>query len=115
MDQPNPPKAERFAEFLRRLGAASSFDEAYRLVCDTLDAVEDEMTSIPFDPPNWMVDGRMYPPQMDNMRGVPGRPDVKEFRNRRHFTRIGTNGAVEIKDSRGQPIFAKPGSDGRLI
>lgn len=57
-------KQERLAEFLRRLmaaPAASSFDEAYRQLCDILNAVEDELTSIPFDPANWQTDGRMYP------------------------------------------------------
>ena len=73
-------RAERLAEFLRRLSAApaaSSFDEAYRQLGDILNAVEDEMTSIPFDPANWQNDGRMYPPQMDSLRTVLGRGDVK--------------------------------------
>ena len=50
------PKAERFAEFLKRLGvapAAADSDEAHRQLGDILNAVEDEMTSIPFDPTNW--------------------------------------------------------------
>ncbi len=118
MGQQNPSKAERFAEFLRRLGAApaaSDFDEAYRQVCDILNDVEDDMTSIPFDPPNWMKDGRLYPPQLDKMRDLPGRPDVKEFRSRRHFTLIGQNGAIEIQDLFGGAIFAKPGANGRVI
>jgi hypothetical protein len=118
MDQQSPMKAERFEEFLRRIGSAppaSSFDEAYRQVCDVLNAVEDDMTSIPFDPPNWMKDGRLYPPQTDNMRDFPGRPDVKQFRNRRHLTLIAENGAIEIQDALGRAVFAKPGSDGRVI
>jgi hypothetical protein len=118
MDQPHPPKGERFAEFLRRLGAAppaSSFDEAYRQVCEILNGVEDDLTSIPFDPPNWMKDGRLDPPQMDNLRDDPSRPGVKQLRNRRHVTLIGDNGAIEIQDSLGRAIFAKPGADGRVI
>ena len=61
---PDPAKAERFAEFLRRLRAApaaSSFTEAFRQLGDILNAVEDELTSIPYDPANWQNDGRMYP------------------------------------------------------
>jgi hypothetical protein len=80
MDDGKPSKAERLAEFLPRLGAAqplSSFEEAYQQVCDLLNSVEDDMTSTPFNPPNWKEDGRLYPPQRDNMRSVPGRPEVK--------------------------------------
>src|SRR4051812_30972198 len=49
-------KGERFAEFLRRLRfapPASNDEEAYAQICDILNAVEDEMTSIPYDPDNW--------------------------------------------------------------
>ena len=108
-------KAQRFAEFLRRLGAAplaSNFDEAYRQLCDTIDSVEDEMTSILNDPSQWMTDGRMYPPQFDNMVIAPGRPDLKQFRSRRHKTMIANNGAIEIRDLADRPIFSKPGADG---
>jgi hypothetical protein len=52
-DGPDATKAQRFAEFLQRLSAApaaSNFDEAYRQLCDILNAVEDEMTTIPCDP-----------------------------------------------------------------
>jgi len=119
MDQPDPSKAERFAEFLRRLAAAppaSNFDEAYRQICDTLNGVEDDMTSIPFDPPNWMKDGRLYPPQMDKMKVVPGRPDLKRFRSKGHSTTIGPNGAIEIRrilDD--QLVLDKPGVDSRGV
>jgi len=118
MDQQNPTKAERFEEFLRRLEAvpcASCFDEAYTQVCDILNAVEDDMTSIPFDPPNWMKDGRLYPPQMDNMKVVPGRPDLKRFRSKGHSTTIGVNGAIEVREILGRLVLDKPGADGRGI
>ena len=118
MDRQDATKAERFEEFLRRLGAApaaSDFDEAYRLVCDTLDAVEDEMTSIPFDPPKWRIDGRMYPPQMDMAKLVDGRPDVTRFRSLRHSTFIGANGAIEIRTDAGVVIFSKPGVGGQAV
>jgi hypothetical protein len=109
-------RAERFAEILRRLDgatAASSFDEAYRQLCDIVNAVEDEMTSVPYDPANWQTDGRLYPPQMDNMKELPGHPEVKRFRTRKHYVLIGPNGAIAIHDLAGNVILAKPGGDGK--
>jgi hypothetical protein len=119
MDEPpNATKAERFAEFLRRIEAApaaSRFDEAFQQLSDILNAVEDEMTSIPFDPASWQIDGRMYPPQWDSLRSVSGRSDVRRFRSKAHNTLIGDNGAIEIRDLSGQTILTKPGADGRAI
>ena len=115
---PDATKAERLAEFLRRLAiapAASSHDEAFCQVGDILNAVEDELTSIPFDPANWQADGRMYPPQPDSVRAVPGRPDVRRYRSRSHSTLIGDGGAIEIRDLKGASIVSKPGADGRAI
>ena len=46
-----PSKPERIAAFLQRLVAAApaaSHDEALALVRNTLNAVEDELTSIPY-------------------------------------------------------------------
>ncbi len=118
MPDPIATKGERFAEFLRRLGgatAASNHDEAFHQVCDVLDAVEDDMTSIPNDPANWMTDGRMYPPQLDNVRSVKGRPDLKRYVSRAHRTFIRDNGAIEIRDLKGKVVFAKLGGDGQPI
>jgi hypothetical protein len=113
------PKSERFAEFLRRLGAAptaANFDEAYRQLCDTLNAVEDEMTSIPFDPSRWMTDGRLYPPQIDRIKRVANRPHLRRLSSLRHSTLIGDNGAIEIRDLQtGLVVFSKPGTDGEAI
>jgi hypothetical protein len=111
-------KAERFAEFLRRLGAAptaASQDEAYRQFCDILNGVEDDMTSIPYDASQWMVDGRMYPPQDDRKKPVAGRPDVVLYQSRAHKTLIADNGAIEIRERSGRLVFAKPGNDGSFI
>ena len=115
---PDPAKAERFAEFLRRPGiapAASSFAGAFRQIADILNAVEDDLTSIPYDPANWQDDGRMYPPQPDSARVVPGRSDVTRFRSRAQNTLIGDNGAIEIRDLSGRPILTKAGTNGRMI
>jgi hypothetical protein len=117
-----PSKAERLAEFFRRLGeagAASSFDEAYRLLCSTLDQVEDEMSGLPNEPERWMTSDRMFPPQSDRMSSVEG-CDVKRFDNLRHITYIAANGAIEIRSKRRRDgaievHFSKAGSDGQNI
>lgn len=113
-----PTKEERIAEFLRRLEAqpsASSAEEALELISETLNEVEDELTDIPFDPEKWQTDGRLYPPQEDNARDVPGRDDLVCYRNRGHKTYIRSNGAIEIRDLRDQVIVSKQGSDGRGV
>jgi hypothetical protein len=73
------------------------------------------MTSIPFDPPKWKIDGRMYPPQMDNAYPVDGHPSVLRFRSRLHNTFIESNGAIEIRTHVGITILTKSGSDGQSV
>lgn len=110
-------KTERLAEFFSRLTAApscSTFDEAYALICLTMDAVEDEMTSILNNPATWMTDGRMYPPQMDSLRKS-SRDDVKRFVSKGHSILIGENGAIAIQLQFGKVIFVKAGADGQEI
>jgi hypothetical protein len=110
-------RRERFAEFLRRLErvpAASSFEEAYRQLGDILNAVEDEMTSTPYDLASWRTDGRLYPPQLDREMSV-DRPGVRQFRSVKHFTLIAVNGAIEIQEVSGQVVLSKAGSDGKHV
>jgi hypothetical protein len=78
---------------------------------DTLNQVEDEMTDIPYVPENWQFDGRMYPPQPDNVFDVEGHPNVRRFRTRFHHLLIADNGAIQIWDTE-ELIFNKPGADG---
>jgi hypothetical protein len=109
-------RGERLEEFFRRLAAAppaSDHDEAMQQLADLLNQVEDEMTSIAYDPAFPLNDGRMYPPQPDSKKAVRGRADVTRYRNKRHSTLVGNNGAIRIVDqASGIVVFDKPGADG---
>lgn len=111
-------KAQRFSEFLNRLlaaPAAKSSEVAFALVASTLNAVEDEFSSVPFDPSRWMDDGRMYPAQADSARLDSAQPDLVRYRSRMHNTWIGANGAIRIDEVNGACLLNKPGHDGRPI
>jgi hypothetical protein len=111
-------KEDRLCEFLRRLAAvpaANDFDSARLLLAATLNSVEDELSGVPFAPEHWQTDGRMYPPQDDSRRDVPGIPNVKRFRSRAHNTYIGMNGAIEIRTIGGEVLLSKAGVDGRTV
>lgn len=108
----------RLHEFLRRLADApkvETYEAALALIVGTLDAVEDELSGVPYNPEQWRTDGRMYGPQVDNVRDVPGHPLVKRARSKKHHTFIGVNGAIEIRDLDGNVVFGKQGKDGRAI
>ncbi|MFS2151404.1 hypothetical protein [Rhizobium sp. Rhizsp42] len=111
-------KQERFGIFvdrLRDLPAAGTHDEAFKMVCDTLEAVEDEFSGIISNSAAYQSDGRMYPPQTDSVREVPGNAGVKRYRSRAHNTLIGGNGAIKIitTGANTNVILDKPGSDGK--
>ena len=114
-------KAERFAAFLVRLDAAppaDSHEGALRLVGQTLDGVEDEMSGVSFDPSRHDSDGRMYPPQADAARPVEDRPTLVRYRSRGHNTYIAANGAILILTAgpdNAERCLDKPGRDGRLV
>src|SRR5437899_13057626 len=84
---PMPPsRSERLAALVQRLKAAppaQTFEEARQQLSDILNAVEDEMTDIPFSPAAWQSDGRMYPPQDDFERSS-GNPAWRRFRSKLH-------------------------------
>ncbi|WP_420127006.1 hypothetical protein [Longimicrobium sp.] len=112
------PKRERLDEFFRRLLAspgAGSADEALTQLAQILDAVEDEMSGVPNSPENWQSDQRIYPPQRDAARAVPGHPQMTRFRSRRHNTYVGENGSIEIVALSDRIEVRKPGLDGHGV
>lgn len=118
-------KPRRLRKFLDRLGqlpAAASHHEALTQLRNVLDAVEDEHSGVPHDASNWQSDGRMYAPEADNRRRVPGYPQVSRYRSRAHNTFLGSNGAIEIRcaspgvrPENGDVLLSKPGADGRSV
>lgn len=106
------------AVFLRRLEKAppaGNLEQALKLVSETLNAVESELTDIPFNSAAWQTDGRMYPPEEDSARDVPGRDDVVRYRSKAHNIYIRANGALEIRDTQHRLCFAKKGADGNWV
>ena len=112
-------KRDRFKVFIERLRAApavSSDIEAIMLLRAILNEVEDEYSGVPDNPANHTSDGRLYPPQDDAKRSVPGRLDLTRYRNRGHNTYVGANGAIFFVSADGREIvLAKSGHDGNLI
>jgi hypothetical protein len=111
-------RRERLTEIYRRLELAApvaSGTEALDLIVLTMNQVEDQLSGVPFNPENWRNDGRLYPPQPDNLHMVPGRPDVTRFRSRGHNTFIRSNGSFEIRTLEEDVEFAKLGADGQGV
>ena len=111
-------KRERFALFVRRLSDAprvSTAEQAHVLLGTTLNGVENEFTTIPFDPSQWASDGRMYPPLAGSARDVPGRADLTRYRSRAHNTYIAANGAIRIETLSGDLVLSKAGRDGSEV
>jgi hypothetical protein len=107
-------KQERFRIFLERLEAASaagSADEALVLIHNILNAVEDEFSGVPYDPLRWETNGRMYPPQEDNLRSVPNRPSLRRYRHVNHNTFVGENGSIRIETIQDEVLLDKAGEE----
>lgn len=112
------PRAERLQEFFRRASALPllrSEEEVMMRLAELLNAVEDEMTSIPNNPDNWRSDGRMYPPQSES-RSETSRPDVARYRSKGRYTYVRSNGAFEIRTVRGDKLECeRPGYGGEKV
>lgn len=112
-------RQERIAELIRRLEAAdrcSSAEEARALLADTLNAVEDDLSGVAFNPDYPLDDGRMYPPKEDYRREVPGRPDVARYRSVKHSIYFSQDGAIRIEEAKGKTcLLNKPAANGRTI
>jgi RHS repeat-associated protein len=99
---------ERLKEYYRRLNEAplaTSADEAFDLISETLHQVEDDLSGIvrsnPPPPPN-MSDGRMYPPLKDYTTRHPDGSITA--RTRGHTIEIDANGGFRIINRRTNSI-----------
>jgi hypothetical protein len=115
-------KRERLRVFFGRLNAAppaSTHNAAVALFEATLNGVEDEMSGAPYNLANSPQDGRMYPPQPDNVRpyvNQTGATVGTRHRSAWHITWVGANGAIKIASARDKAIHLdKPGQDGRKV
>lgn len=109
-------RLQLFYERLQAAPAASTHDDSYVLLCDVLNAVEDEHSGVPSNPDNFKTDGRLYPPQPDRSHAVDGFPDVVRYRSSGHNTYIAKNGAIEVKVVATNEVdFAKPGANGKGV
>jgi len=119
------PKWARLQVFYHRLRTAlpaRTHDGALQLIAETLQAVEDEFSGVPYDPAETGVDGRMYPPNSKFRRLNREILGVACYRQFSHITFIADNGAYEIRvleteDSQTVEYTEvdRPGSDGRRV
>jgi hypothetical protein len=110
-------RGQRLGEYFDRLGkqpASRTADEALGRVGRTLEEVEDALSGIPKKtppPPPKMPDGRMYPPQADNIvRNTDGSISA---RTAGHRIEIGADGSITIRNIKtGEIDFHQPGAGG---
>jgi hypothetical protein len=111
-------KKERFLLFIERLktsSPANSFETGRCLVDDCLNFVEDLYSGMPYNPEQWLTDGRMYPPADDSERKSTSEK-VRRFRTRNHYLEIGDNGAIRILLARSEEVIIdKAGANGATV
>jgi hypothetical protein len=79
-----------------------------------LNAVEDELSGVPYNQAMSRVDGRLYPPSQD----FEIESDVAAarcYRQRGHKTYIGPSGAIRICRMDGRVLTTKAAADGKEI
>ena len=113
-------KQERLREIMNRLRAASPFSDGQQARAELariMREVEDELSGIPEDlnaAAALTTDGRMYPAD-DRFEKTSGSPQVRLFRQKRHQTWIGQNGALKIASWQGTIEIDLPGADGHTV
>ena len=113
-------KFDRLQLFFDQLNAAPTAGteaEAFDLVCQLLNRVEDQHSGVPANPTSWEADGRLYPPQPDKRKSFAPRATIIRYRSRDHYLWIEANGAILITDIDYPPkiMLSKAGADGRSI
>jgi hypothetical protein len=111
-------KRERLQLIQARLETApcaSTHDEAFAMLTNIVNEVENEHSGVPYDPDAWMADGRIYPPQLDSKKAC----DVEfasRYRTKGHHVFIGDYGAIAFQNVTTQKIeFSKPGCSGQEL
>ena len=114
-------RKQRFALFVTALEVAPAANDrasARELVTRILNAIEDAHSGAHYDPPNWMTDGRMYPPQDDFEQPSPV-AHAALFHTVGHRVWIADNGAIRIEVRKGQNAgrveLDKAGADGTFF
>ncbi len=112
-------KGERLELVIAKLGDASPFNtgaEARSALEEIMRNVEDKYSGIPENPnaATSPTDGRMYPPS-DEFEIASGSPKFRTFKQLRHRTSFGENGAVRITRPDGSIEIDLCGADGRSV
>jgi hypothetical protein len=111
-------RRQRLEEFFRRVTAAppcADAQSALSLLTQVLTEVEDEFSGAANDPREYISDGRLYPPQADAARPVPGHHGVIRYRSVGHNTFISADGAMLILEINGECLLNKPSESGKTI
>jgi hypothetical protein len=102
-------------ERLEKAPCASTHDEAFTMLANIVNEVENEHSGVPYDPTAWMADGRIYPPQLDSKRACQVQFACR-YRTKGHHVFIGDHGAVVFQSVATMRIeFSKPGWDGQEL
>lgn len=98
------------------LPAAATAQAAKAQLDQEINRVENLHSGVPYNPPSWATDGRIYPAQDDN-RKKPTHPKAAlEYVHKQHRSQFGANGAIRIIEIHtGNVVFQKAGADGQFL